>query len=229
MAEDERAVAAIHGFAEEFQQSVDFRRGRLGFPVQKSQVATRLSQPEEGCENLHASSSARLAHGIDFGAGGDLELRVGGLLFGAKLHLHDLFDFGREFLEDFRLRAAKHPGSHASEQSRPDSSGFPGGQRFFVAVLKILSRAEIARQQEVEERPEVSDGVLQRGSGEDESSLRTDGTRRPRILAPGIFDVLGLIECGRRKDECFVMLGVTAQEGVAGDDQVVLRNLGELF
>ena len=218
MAEDERAVAAIHGFAEELQQSVDFRRGRIGFLIQKPQVATRLPQAQESGEDLHAGGSARLAHGVYFSAGGDLELRVGGLLVGGKLHLHDLFDFGREFLEDFRLRAAKHPGSHAPEQSRPDSSGLPGRQRFFVAVLKILPRAEIARQQEVEEGPEVSDGVLKRGSGEDESSLRTDGTRRPRILAPGIFDVLGLIECGRRKDECFVMLGVAAQEGVAGDD-----------
>ena len=94
-------MAAIHSLAEELQQGFEFRRGRVGFAIQQAKVAARLTQTQEGGENLHAGGSAGLARGIYLGARGNLELRVGGFLVWRKLHLHDLFDLRWKFLEDF--------------------------------------------------------------------------------------------------------------------------------
>jgi hypothetical protein len=95
--------------------------------------------------------SAGFAQGIHLGARGDLELRVGCLLVGRKFHLDHLLDLRWQLLEDFRFRAAQHPGLHAPEQPRPDACRFTRSEWLFIAVLKILTSPEVAGQKEIEE------------------------------------------------------------------------------
>ncbi len=59
--------------------------------------------------------------------------------------------------------------------------------------------------------------------------LRAEGLGALRILAAAIFDVLGFVQDDEGKVFGAVMLDVAAEDGVAGDEEIVLVTLGEFF
>ena len=115
-------------------------------------------------------------------------------MVGGQFDLDDLLDLGGKLGEDLGFRAAEHPRLHAAEEAGPGSGALAGEDGFFVAVLEISSRSEVAGKEKLEEGPQVAHGILERGAGENEARVGLQRTGGFGVLALWIFDVLGLVE-----------------------------------
>ena len=227
LAENQNPVSAIDRLAEDFHKRFDFGGGTLRLGSEQPEVATRLAEPQQGGQDAHAGSSALVFQGINLRAGGDLKLRVGGFLFGGEFHLDGLFDFRRKFRKDFGLGPPKHPRADTPEQAGPCRALRSREERLFVAFLEILFCAEVAGTKEFEQRPQVAQGIFQRGSREYEFRPGTERTSGSRVLAARIFDVLRLVENHAAEFEWTVGFEIAPQQRVARDGEAVLRDFAK--
>ena len=89
--------------------------------------------------------------------------------------------------------------------------------------LELGLRAEPAGVEEIDDRPEVADVVLDRRAGQGDAVI---GLQRPRglgLLGLRVLDVLGSSRTTASQGTCLQDLEVAVQEGVARQDQGVLR------
>ncbi len=98
-----------------------------------------------------------IAELVDLRAGGLLELCVGCALLVGELDFEHLFDLVGQIREHVLL-ATEQIRADAAREPRPEFAARAGKKRRLVAILEVAARAEIARQQELEERPQIAHG-----------------------------------------------------------------------
>ena len=89
-------------------------------------------------------------------------------------------------------------------------------------VLKHRRRAEHARVEELQQRPELAQVVLHRGAGHGQAVI---GLQQPAGLGPlrvGVLDRLRLVQDGVVEAEVLELDDVALHRAVGGDHQVVL-------
>ena len=89
-----------------------------------------------------------------------------------------------------------------------------------VAFPEVVAGTEVARHQEVHQRPEITHGVFDRRAAEREFVAGSQGKRGLGVLRVGILDVLRLVEDHGPEFDAPVAILVAAQERIAGDQQV---------
>ena len=115
------------------------------------------------------------------------------------------------------LEAPQDVGPHEIAQ-RSVGTGWAGCEALRVA-RKLLLGAEQARQQEVEERPQVAEMVLDRRAGQGDARARGQLLGRPRLLRARVLDGLRFVEddqVPRRRREGWD----PQQRAVARDDEI---------
>ena len=89
----------------------------------------------------------------------------------------------------------------------------------------MLLVAQIARLDEIHDAPQVEQAVFERRAGEGQAMVGFQLFDRLRDLRARVLDELGFVENHGPEGEFLEFLQVAPQQGVIGDDQVVLRNL----
>ena len=89
----------------------------------------------------------------------------------------------------------------------------------------MILAAEVAGLDEIHDAPQVEQAVFERRAGQSEALIGAELFDRLSDLGGGIFDELGLVENDGAELEFLEGLEVAPEQGVIGDDEVVLRNL----
>ena len=89
--------------------------------------------------------------------------------------------------------------------------------------LEPLARAEQARVDDVHDRPELAEPVLDRRAGHRELPARGEPAQRLRALGRGVLDVLRLVEQHPVPGDPRERVGVAGGDVVGGDDDVAVR------
>ena len=98
-----------------------------------------------------------------------------------------------------------------------------------VAGAEGTEVAEKAGDEKVEERPELSEVVLDGGSAEAETVLSFELAGGDADFGLWVFDELGFVENGELEGVLFEFLDIALQEGKGGDDDVGVRDRGVGF
>ena len=207
LAEDEDAVATVEDLLEEFIEEFQFTRGggaggfgggRRGGGVEgeQSQIATDLAESEQGGEDEHAVDGGCLGTGgvEDFAAAGFEDLLIDGALIVGEITGADLFDFVGEIGGDVAFQTTEEERLEAARKTVLNDPAAVADEREFVAFAEIGGGTEVTGHQEIEDRPEIENGVFDRGAGEDEAMKGGDGFDGLGVLGLAVFDVLGFVE-----------------------------------
>ncbi len=89
--------------------------------------------------------------------------------------------------------------------------------------LERLARAEQARVDDVHDRPELAEPVLDRGAGHRQLPARGESAQRLGALGRGVLDVLRLVEQDAVPGDPRERVGVAGGDVVGGDDDVAVR------
>ena len=90
---------------------------------------------------------------------------------------------------------------------------------------EVLLRPQIARIQEVHDRPQLGEAVLHRGAGEGQAEVGREATHGLGLLGRRVLDVLRLVQDDLAPAHLRQQVRVAAHQAVAGDDHVVLLSL----
>ena len=85
--------------------------------------------------------------------------------------------------------------------------------------------AEVTGLDEIHDAPQIEQPVFQRRAGQRQAVLGLQLLDRLGDLRAGVLDELRLVQNRRAEGELLQLLQVAPQQGVVGDDQIVLRNL----
>ena len=147
---------------------------------------------------------------------------------------HQVLELGRQVLLDFGLEAAQEEGPQDAVQPLHDALVPEVGPARLDDVgegcqeprLELVVAGEDVGHEEVEERPELHQVVLQGGASEEEAPLGGEVEQRPPALRAPVLDHVGLVE-----DQKVPLLaqeepGVLQREGVGRDADVEGVGLG---
>ena len=229
LAEDKGAVAFVDDFGEGLAEEGAFGAvfDGLGFGEwQQAGVAGGLAEAGEGFEDLDGGAGEALGfdlseHGVSVGLfDGFVEAALGG----AEVAVEDLFLAGGELGGDFAFEAAEHEGADAAaEVVEGAGSGFGVGfalHRAHIAVGEGAAAAEEAGHEVFEDAPQLDEVVFEGGAREREAAFALEVAGGLGDAAGGVFDVLGFVEHEHSPSAGDEAVGVDAEEGVAGDDEV---------
>ncbi|OPZ69380.1 MAG: hypothetical protein BWY83_01991 [bacterium ADurb.Bin478] len=173
LAEDQHAVAGIHGFVEQFEEQIHLGGGLLGFEAlefEQVEVAADLAQAQKGVEDFESGALKALG-GDQVGNPAAEILEQGGidlLLVRAEGAGGDALDLGGQFPGHILLQATQQEGAEFAPQ-------FPLGQFAFGPALgnglldagaKGFMTAKISGHQEVHDAPQVGNAVFNGRTGE---------------------------------------------------------------
>ena len=94
-----------------------------------------------------------------------------------------------------------------------------------VGFVEMLLVAEVAGLYEIHDAPQIEQPVFQRRAGEREALVGLDLLHGLRDLRVRVLDELRFVEHHDAKSELVQLLLVAPQQGVVGDDDVVLGDL----
>ena len=94
--------------------------------------------------------------------------------------------------------------------------------RYPVVAVEGLDVAQPARQQEVEQRPQLAEVVFQRGAAQAQALACNQLAGRLGGLAAGVLDVLRLVQHQQVQRQFCQVLNVLGQQSVGGQDHVVV-------
>ena len=141
----------------------------------------------------------------------DLPVELG--LRRGQLDPQDLLEARGEFRGDRPLGPPQQVGRRLPAQPLVVPRAFLGAEAGGQA-------GQVAGKQEFEQRAQVPQGVLQRGTGEEEPRARPQGTERGRTLGTSVLDVLGLVRHHARELYPGEKLLVAGEGAVAGDQEI---------
>ena len=142
------------------------------------------------------------------------------------LHLHLLGQVGDDGA--IGLEPAQDEGAGEPAQPRHGRRVAAGVDRHEEGPFELRLRAEEPGVQELHDRPQVADVVLDRRAGERDAVGGGERAGGARLLGLGVLDVLGLVEHDRGPADGPEVLEVTQQQRVARDDDGMLaRRLQE--
>lgn len=128
------------------------------------------------------------------------------------------------FFEAAQQQGPEFGGQAAAGDALGDG-GLLGGAGDFIGLEEILLGTEVARLDEVDDAPEVEQAVFEGRAGEGQAVFGLELFDRLGDLGAGVFDELCLVEDEGTEAEFAQGFQVAAQEGVIGDDEVVLGDL----
>ena len=99
--------------------------------------------------------------------------------------------------------------------------------RDFIAFAEILRGAEIARHQEIEDRPKVQNRIFQRCAGQNQPITRADRFYGEGILSLAVFDVLCFVQDDGVEFDRSILLGIATDEGVRRNDNIMRCSFGK--
>ena len=190
-------------------------------------MAANLAQPREGGQHVNlALVEALLGHGLHHllaaaAQFGQVELA----LLVAQLAVAALLDAVGQILGHVLLEPAQQ---QRAQLGREPPAGDALG-RFgvlaarLVGLGELLLVAEVAGLDEIDDAPQVEQAVLQRRAGQRQAVLGLQLLDRLRHLRAGVLDELRLVQNHRAEGELLQLLQVAPQQGVVGDDDIVLR------
>ena len=133
-----------------------------------------------------------------------------------------------QILSDLAFEPAQHQRSEFRRQPAARDLLGPGrvlAAARFVGFVEIVLRTEIAGLDEIHDTPEIEQPVFQRRAREGETLIGSKLFHRLRHLRGRVLDELRLVEDDGAELEFLQRFKIAAEQGVVGDDQVVLRNL----
>lgn len=175
--------------------------------------------------------------GFEFGGGSLAELVVGGALGWAEGDFEDLFDEGGQFGKEVGFFAAEKEGAEAAAKALPQGvllvGDYGGGGGILEGALEgfgeVFVGAKIAGEKELEEGPNVGEGVFQGGAGEGDADAGGETAGGAGVLAARVFDVLGFVEDDGLPGDGGEGRGIAAEDAVAGDDEAGRGEVAEGF
>ena len=199
--------------------------------AEEARVARRLTEPREAGEDLDVA----LRHALTLDLAHDLrahfleDRRVERRLLAGELAELIGLDLLGEILRDLGLRAA--------EDERVDRGAEALGGLLIarvdgtrVTLLELVERAEQAGADEVEDRPDLGEAILDRRAGEREAALGLEALGGARRGAERVLDVLRLVEDRVAEIELGEELLVATEQRVARDHDVgVVELVGALL
>lgn len=198
--------------------------------LQQARVAADLAQLEQRLEDHDAA--ARQAAPGDLLADLAVQRQAHGLVEFA-LRLAEFDELGELAL---RRQFRGHLFLGPSQQERPQARG-QVTEACLVAVLldrravvlgELAGVAEPAGHQEMEQRPEFAEVVLQRRAGQAQAMPCRQLAGGDGGLGGGVLDVLRLVEDQQVEPPLAQLGGVAWQQGIGGQHQVVLVDAGEV-
>ena len=150
----------------------------------------------------------------------DLPLLVGHLV------RHLALDLVGQFFEHVLLEAAQDERRDVAQEVGARVRIFGAYDGRFELRLEVLAALEVAGHEEVEDRPEFGQAVLDRRARESEGGIRPELFYRLCRLRRGVFDLLRLVEEDMAEMLLFVEVDVAAQHVVRRDDDVGVLESG---
>ena len=147
------------------------------------------------------------------------------------LHFHDVEDFGfrRQFGGDFGLGAAKHERTHALVEHRLTLDVAVFLDRIAVAGAEATLRPEEARREEIEQRPQFAQMILQRRAGQAQALTGFQTQRLAGGFGIGVLDGLRLVQdhgVPLARHQHFM---IARQQRIRGQNEVVILDMPEAF
>ena len=225
LGEDERLLALLPQARELLEQHLQLgARVAAALRVDERGVARGLPQPEERLEHVDLGSlePALLHLLLEGGAVVGAQRHVERLMRAREVDHHRLLGAIGQVLRDLPLGAPQDEGAQRAGEQRDRL-----GRGAAVAALGDRAErggaAEHAGVQELEERPELAQVVLDRGAGEREAVVGPEQARGLGGLRAVVLDGLRLVEDGVAEIHLRELDGVAAERAVGGEDQVVVR------
>ena len=222
LAEQQDAVAALHGSRHQLHAGVQLGAAALPVVGHKARVAADLPQAHEHSEHRHlvfrlggAQLFPRVHHS------GKVELAL--LL--VQLDAVEILGFGRQLFQNFRL--------HAPQDERAGQL-VQAAQGVFIVLLhdglfepgaEGLVGRQIARHQEGENAPQFAQAVLHRGAGEGKAHLAVHPADGLVLLGSVVLDGLGFVQNAGIERLPAVKFFVPAHQVIAGHHKVGIRPL----
>src|SRR5437016_3144110 len=150
------------------------------------------------------------------------------LLSGGKVAIGNLLDFVRQVFRNFLFQPAQQYWSQSLRKARslrlrssPD--------RQFVTLAKICSASEVAGKNKFNNRPEITNRILDGSTRQDKPVPASQRHGSLRVLSVGIFDVSRFIKKNRSKLEAAVFVEVATQQWIACQHKITGWNFCEQF
>lgn len=183
---------------------------------------------ESGQDMDFAFGQAFVAHGLEdllpaAAQFGQVKLS----LFLAQFAIPAFFDAVGEILSDLALEAAEHERAEFGGKAPTGDFLGPGGilALGLVVLVKIGLGSQVSGLDEIDDAPEIEQSVFQGCSSEGEAVVSTELFDRLGDLGGRVFDELRFVEDDGTELEFLKGGQVAAEQGIIGDDEIVLGNL----
>jgi hypothetical protein len=227
LAEDKNLLAFSEERFEQLEKGVGFSRG--GIVADQLGVATDLAQTSERGQDVHfAFGEALFLDGFKDLITAAAQFReVKFSLRVAQFAVAPFLDAFGEIFGDLSFEAAEHEGAQFGGE--PAAGNFLGPSVVipagFVILAEVVLFAEIGRLDEINDAPEVEESVFERSASESETLSGAKLFDGEGDLGAGIFNELGFVQNNGLEGEFLQGGEVAAEQGVIGDDDIVLGNL----
>ena len=160
-----------------------------------------------------------------FLAAGFDDLLINAPLLRRQFAERHLFQLRRQIRRHFLLEPPQQKGAQPPRQPRLGGGVLFARDGQFVALAKILRRAQVAGHEKVEDGPEIEHGIFHRRAGQHQPVLRRHGLDRLRVLGLPVLDVLRFVQHQRVEFQPAIQFGVAADQRVACQDNIARRDL----
>ncbi len=193
---------------------------------EEARVAGRLAKTGQASEDLDLAAGESLALHLahDLGAHFLEDGRVERRLFARELAELVGLDLLRQVARHFGLRSTQDEGVDRRAQALGGAL-VSGVDRPGVALLELVEGTEETRRDEVEDRPDLAQAVLDGCPAQGETTIRAQALGRARRGAQRVLDLLGLVDDDVAPVDLLEHLLVAPQERVARDDHVGVLEL----
>jgi len=222
LAEDQHPVTSRDRLLQTVQEVLHFS-GRLGpgFPIlgQQAQVTAGLPQPHEDGENRNPVPAARLLTRklTDLLAALFQDLAIDTFLLIGHFTPGHLLNLGGKILGHLGFGPTQQERANPLPQTVLGALIPQLGHRNLVPVPEIRGGAQVSGHEEIEDRPEIEEGIFQRRSGKHHPVLADQLLHGDGRLAGPVFNALRLVQHDRVKLQFFIFRNVPAQQRIAGD------------
>ena len=220
--EQQHPVAAFKGVLEQLVQEVQLAAAAAIIVKKERRMTAELAQAREKRQDFDAALFETLSREffLHFLAGFSQPGGVDFALAGRHFSAHLAFHFRRQLFEHFFFQATQQEGADMAAQvlQRFLVLVFDDGR--FKVILEKLMAAQVARQNEIKDRPQFGEGIFHRRACEREAHLGGNVFRRLRRLGARVFNMLRFVENGAVEVEILVGFNIPAQHAVGRDEKI---------
>ena len=215
---DQHAAFGGDGVVHDLHQQLQLSAGALIVGQKQFGVAAYLTELEQNAEHLHARARQgalrqRLPHML---AQRQHQAVVHARLFGGHGGIDVFLSLSGQVGQHLALEAAHQEGADALAQ-------LVGPLASAIAAQKCRLRAQVSRQHEIKDAPQLAGVIFHGGAGQRHAHLRVQLLGGHRPLALRVFHALCLIQYGKAQGDVPQVLNIAPQKRIAGQHHVHRR------